>query len=52
MHGMLQIKVDSGKCISSVQELNENSIKFSLSTWIRSGIKSSSLSPYRGMIGE
>jgi len=33
-------------CISSVQKNNRNSIKFSLSTQIRSGIKLSQLSPY------
>ena len=29
----------SERCISSVQELNEDSIEFSLSTWIRSRVK-------------
>jgi len=34
-------------CISSVQEIEENSIEFSLSTQIRSSTKSSWLSAYR-----
>ena len=33
-------------CISSVQEINENSIEFSLSTWTWRMIKSSRLSCY------
>ena len=37
-------------CISSIQKLNKNSIEFSLSTWIRSRIKLSSLSPYMFVI--
>jgi len=32
VHGTLQIKINSEKYISSVQELNEDSIEFSLST--------------------
>jgi len=39
VHGTLQIEVNSERCISSVQELNKDSIKFSLSTWTRSVIK-------------
>jgi len=31
-HGTLQIEVNSERCISSVQKLNEDSIEFSLST--------------------
>ena len=44
MHGTLQIEVNSKRYISSVQKLNENSIKFSLSTWTRRVSKSSRLS--------
>jgi len=36
--------------ISSVQKLNENSIEFSLSTWTRSGTKSSWLHSYNRVI--
>ena len=36
MHGTLQSEVNSE---SSVQKLNKDSIKFSLSTWTRSVIK-------------
>jgi len=39
-HGTLQIEVDSERCISSAQKLNEDSIKFSLSTQTRRVSKS------------
>jgi len=44
--GTLQIKVNSGRYISSIQKLNENSIKFSLLTQIRRVFKLSRLSYY------
>jgi len=36
-------------CISSVQEINKDSIEFSLSTWTWSGFESSWLEPYSHM---
>jgi len=44
--GTLQIKVNSERCMSSVQELNEDYIEFSLSTQTRRVSKLSGLSYY------
>jgi len=46
VHRTLQTKVNSERCISSVQELNKDSIELSLSTQTRRVSKLSRLSYY------
>ena len=46
VHGTWQIEINSKRYISSVQELNKDSIKFFLSTWTWSRFKSPWLRPY------